>query len=481
MSTAIQVATSVKEGDHLIWVIDDANQLKKLPLSKNERTYANRLIGQQEKIVPINQYNRMIYIYCVPDGDKYEVLEESRKTGHLLLAGIKKNKIKSITIISDSAAPDIDLAVAEGLSLSNYQFLKYKQDQKKLKAPLSTIKIKAAAGRKAAVRELNEIHRATVKARDLVNEPLSYLTALQFSAEIEKLGKESGFSTTVLTKKKIEALKMGGVLAVNAGSQHPPTFNILEWKPSKPVNNNPVILVGKGIVYDTGGLSLKATPNSMDKMKSDMAGAAAAIGAISCLAKNDIPLHVIGLIPATDNRPGENAYTPGDVINMHNGYTVEVLNTDAEGRMILADALSYAQKYRPELVLDIATLTGAASRAIGPLGMVMMGTAGEAVKAKLMEYGELVHERLVEFPLWDEYKSQLNSDIADLKNIGGTEAGAITAGKFLEHFTDYPWLHLDIAGVAFLDNLDSYRGKNATGTGVRLLYHFLKSMSETHE
>ncbi|MCL4165812.1 UNVERIFIED_CONTAM: hypothetical protein GTU68_033770 [Idotea baltica] len=213
----------------------------------------------------------------------------------------------------------------------------------------------------------------------------------------------------------------------------------------------------------------------MDFMKCDMAGAAAVIGAICGVASLKLDKHVIGLVPATDNRPGGNAFVPGDIINMYDGTTVEVLNTDAEGRMILADALAYAKKYKPGIVIDLATLTGSAVAAIGSGGIVMMGTAAESSKNQLKKSGENVYERLVEFPLWDEFGDMLKSDIADLKNLGPREAGAITAGKFLEHFTDYPWIHLDIAGPAWLHGASSYRGKNGTGTGVRLLIDFIST------
>jgi leucyl aminopeptidase len=184
----------------------------------------------------------------------------------------------------------------------------------------------------------------------------------------------------VFNKAKITSLKMGGLLSVNLGSMEPPTFSIMEYKPRNAKNKQPVILVGKGVVYDTGGLSLKPTPNSMDMMKCDMAGSAAVAGTMYAIAKAKLPVHVIGLVPATDNRPGENAYVPGDVITMYNGLTVEMLNADAEGRMILADALAYAQKYNPKLVIDLATLTGAAVAAIGTSGIVAMGTADESTK-----------------------------------------------------------------------------------------------------
>jgi leucyl aminopeptidase len=328
------------------------------------------------------------------------------------------------------------------------------------------------------VSKLENLVKAVYLTRDLVNEPLSFLTAEQLSVEIEKMGSEAGFSVEVFNKKKIEVLKMGGLLAVNRGSVDPPTFSILTWKPEQAVNQHPIVLVGKGVVYDTGGLSLKPTQDSMDYMKCDMGGAAAVAGALYAVAKNGLPVWVIGLVPATDNRPDGNAYVPGDVVTMYDGTTVEVLNTDAEGRMLLADALSYAKQYGPELVVELSTLTGSAHAAIDKYGMVGMGNAGREVMENLKASGELTAERVAEFPFWDEYKEQLKSDVADLKNIGGKYGGAITAGKFLEHFTDYPFIHLDIAGPSFNKASFKYCGKGASGVGVRILYNFLLDRSK---
>lgn len=326
------------------------------------------------------------------------------------------------------------------------------------------------------VNALNILCEATNRCRTLVNEPVIQLNAARLAVEIEKMGKEVGAEVEILNRKKIEALKMGGLLAVNKGSQDPPTFTILRWKPREPVNQRPYVLVGKGIVFDTGGLNIKSG-NYMDNMKYDMAGAAAVASVVFAVAKADLPVDVIALIPATDNRPGGNAYAPGDVIYMHNGTTVEVLNTDAEGRLILADALSYARNYDPELVIDMATLTGAAAMAIGKYGIVAMKSKSDEEFGKLKTAGDKVYERIVEFPFWDEYGELIKSDVAELKNTGSREAGAITAGKFLEHFTDYPYIHLDIAGPVWSDKKDSYRSTGATGVGVRLLFEFLREKS----
>ena len=266
---------------------------------------------------------------------------------------------------------------------------------------------------------------------------------------------------------------MGGLLAVNRGSIDPPTFNILEWKPENAKNKKPVVFVGKGVVFDTGGLSLKPTPKSMDYMKCDMAGAAIVATAIFAAAKSKLPVHLIGLIPATDNRPDGNAYAPGDIITMFDGTTVEIKNTDAEGRLILADALSYAKKYAPELVIDLATLTGSAEMITGQHAMVGMGNTPENIQ-KLKNFGNDVFERIVEVPLWEEFAEPLKSAVADLNNLGSREGQASVAGKFLEHFTDYNWIHLDIAGVSFFHKKNSYLPEGGTGIGTRLLFNFLK-------
>ena len=320
--------------------------------------------------------------------------------------------------------------------------------------------------------ELETIIDAVSVARDLVNEPLSTLSAVKLSEEISRLGENAGFKVEVFHHQKIKSLKMGGLLAVNKGSIDPPTFSILEWKPENSKNEKPVVLVGKGIVYDTGGLSLKPTPNSMDYMKSDMGGAAAIVSIIYALAKVKASVHVIGLVPATDNRPDGNAYVPGDVITIFDGTTVEIKNTDAEGRLILADALSYAKKFDPALVIDVATLTGSAVMITGKNGMVAMGNDPEKIK-QLKTVGEEVYERIIELPLWDEFGEVLKSPIADLNNLGAREGQASIAGKFLEHFTDYSWIHLDIAGPAFIFENDSYKPKGGTGYATRLLFRFL--------
>lgn len=459
----------------VIYLVKKETPLTTLPFTGAELKYIEEKIKQDVPVISVNSYSRWSFIQLIEEGKaQYAINEELRKAAAKIYAVIKENKIETIVLAEDENQPDAILSFAEGLALSHYQFLKYLKERDEKRSSLRHLMICSKSIREKQVAQLTYLLEAVYRCRDLVNEPLSYLTAPQLAREIQKLGKEAGFMVEVFNKKKIEALKMGGLLAVNKGSVDPPTFSILEWKPDRPKNRKPLILVGKGVVYDTGGLSLKPTKNSMDYMKSDMSGAAAVAGAIYAVSKAKLPVHVIGLIPATDNRPDGNAYVPGDVVKMYNGTTVEVLNTDAEGRMILADALSYAGRYDPELIIDLATLTGAAAVSIGKYGIVGMGNADRKYFDRLEESGNAVFERIVEFPFWDEYNELLKSDIADVKNIGGRDGGAITAGKFLERFTECPYLHLDIAGPAFLNREDSYRGKGGTGVGVRLLFDFLK-------
>ncbi len=407
--------------------------------------------------------------------DKFIFLvKEDQSAEELRVAGAKiqgmiAEAVESIAVLGKEKSL---LNVAEGIALSNYQFNKFFTKPKS--NSLHTIFVNdEISGDK--VEELNNTIKSVFWARTVVNTPVSHLNAVQLSDEVVSLGKEAGFSVQVLEKTQIESLKMGGLLAVNKGSIDPPTFTIAEYKPKKAINKQPIVLVGKGVVYDTGGLSLKPTPGSMDTMKSDMAGAAAVAGAIYLAALQKLKLHIIVLIPATDNRPGENAYTPGDVITMFDGTTVEVLNTDAEGRMILADALAYAGKFNPEVVIDAATLTGAAVRAIGTEASIIMGNAKDSYFESLEKAGNETHERVVRFPFWDDYKEHMKSKIADLKNIGTANAGMISAGKFLEHFCKAPYIHMDVAGPTWLDSKESYRGVGGTGAGVRLLYQFFKS------
>jgi len=475
MNVIIQKVQRKYTAANTISLVKTNTDLVGLELNSLELEYVKKEHRAKNSVIEINKFKNYCYIvYGDTKGTKCKKLESYRKAGNSTLALINKAKISKVIVNAVNSTKEEIFAFVEGMVLGNYQFLKYKTGDNIKPNSLNKIEIYSAGVTDADINEFQTVAEGVYYARDYVNEPDSFMTAVQLSEEAKSLAKLSGANVEVFNKKKIESLKMGGLLAVNRGSIDPPTFSIITWKPDNCINKKPYVLVGKGVVYDTGGLSLKPS-ESMDTMKSDMAGAAAVIGAMYAIAKSNLPVYVIALIPATDNRPDGNAYTPGDVVTMHDGSTVEVLNTDAEGRMILADALSYAKKYNPELVIDIATLTGAAARAIGPQAMVGMKVDSELEFDQLSQSGNFVHERIVEFPMWDEYAEQIKSEIADMKNIGGAEAGAITAAKFLEHFTDYPYIHLDIAAPSFLSKASSYRPVGGTGVGVRLFFDFIKS------
>jgi len=463
-----------------LYIIDDIKKLKELnALNKEEISYCEDLIKNEKNIITLNQYTHVVFVFYIKKADTDSQTHEGiRKAGALFQTSIQQNGLKEITIYNLSKTSEAAYLLAEGIALSNYQFLKYKKDAAQKAYSLKTISFDKNTLDKKQLLQLSATIEAVYHARDLVNEPLNFLTATQLAKEISKKGKEAGYTTKTLNKAQIIKEKMGGLLAVNLGSPEPPTFSILEYKPAKPFNKKPIVLVGKGVVYDTGGLSLKPTAASMDRMKSDMSGAAVVIATMYAVSKMQLPLHVIALVPATDNRPGQNAYVPGDIITMYSGTTVEVLNTDAEGRMILADALHWAKRYNPEMVMDFATLTGAAAVAVGNVGIVCMGNLDEKQKNNFKESGFRQYERLVEYPLWEEYGDMIKTDVADLKNIGGREGGAITAGKFLEHFTDYPWMHFDIAGVSFNTAKKHYTPVGGTGYGIRLLVDFLTHYSQ---
>jgi leucyl aminopeptidase len=288
-------------------------------------------------------------------------------------------------------------------------------------------------------------------------------------------GKRKTVKVTVLDEKKMKTLKMNGILGVARGSREAAQFIIMEYKGAgTKKGEKPIVLVGKGLTFDTGGISLKPAEN-MEEMKTDMAGGAAVMGAVMAAADLRLPLSVVGLIPVTENMPGGQAYKPGDVLHTMSGQTVEVISTDAEGRLILADALWYARRYEPAAIIDVATLTGACIIALGDLVMGMMGT-DERLKKALKAAAERSGEKLWELPLWREYEESLKSDVADMKNVGGRPGGAITAGSFLSRFVaaDCPWVHLDIAGPSWLKKDRPYIPKGASGAGVRLLVDALK-------
>jgi leucyl aminopeptidase len=334
--------------------------------------------------------------------------------------------------------------------------------------------LKKTAVIEKAIDRAQAITSGVFLARDLVNEPPSVATASFLGERALRYCRGRGLSVEVWNKKKIESMKLAGLLAVNRGSLEEPRFIRIRYKPAgKPKKR--VALIGKGITFDSGGLSLKPS-KSMETMKLDMAGGAAVIAAMSCLPKLDLNIEVTGYVPTTDNLPGHNAQKPGDIICYSNGKTIEVLNTDAEGRLILADALALAAQQKPDYMINLATLTGACMTALGTqVGGLFSNN--QPLADQLLRCSQDAGEKLWQLPLVKEYKELIRSSVADMKNIGGAHGGAITAALILQEFVgNTPWAHLDIAGPAFAESDNALCPKGGTGFGVRTLVKFLSSL-----
>ncbi|MFV0506094.1 MAG: leucyl aminopeptidase family protein [Bacteroidales bacterium] len=397
--------------------------------------------------------------------------EAKRNLGAQLVSYIKDHAISSCNVYTDSPVGELEDFLF-GMYSSAYTFGKYKTD--KTKAPFECDVYFSNVDIESILLHLRPILEGLFLTRDLINEPYNKLDVAKFCSEVVRLGEDCGFSVEVFGKERIESLKMGGLLGVNKGSVNPPAFMILKIDGDIDRDKAPIVLVGKGVMFDTGGLNIKTPWKYMYDMKSDMGGAATVVGTFVSLSKLKVSKNVIGLLPLTDNRPGGEAMTPGDILTMHSGKTVEVLNTDAEGRLILADALSFAKSYEPNCVIDLATLTGSAVMTFGHFASAIM-SKNEVLIEEIKSASQRTGERVAELPLWDDYGDALNSEIADIKNLGEPEGGAISAGKFLEFFTDYPWMHIDIAGTAYLPKARGYRPEGGTGEMLRTLVEFIVS------
>jgi leucyl aminopeptidase len=411
----------------------------------------------------------------VGDLDKL-TLDGLRRAGAALARRARKAASVATTLASvapDLPAADAAQAVAEGMALGAYQFLEYKADGKPTKlAKVSIISDGGAAVRDALARG-SAIADAVAWARDLINTPAQNKPPAEVASEAKSLLRGRGVTVQVLDVAQLRQQKLGGVLGVGQGSTQTPRFLKLSYTPSG-ARGKTLALVGKGVVFDSGGLSLK-TGAGMETMKSDMSGAAAVIGAMSALKGLDVKTPVTGYIPLVENMPSGTAIRPGDVLRIRNGKTVEVLNTDAEGRLILADALSLASEDKPAAVIDLATLTGACVVALGEKIAGLMGNDDDW-SAQVQAAADRVGERVWPLPLPTDYRRGIDSSVADIKNVGPREGGALTAGLFLQEFVDgVPWVHLDIAGPAFLGSEDGYQPKGGTGFGVRTLIELART------
>ncbi len=415
--------------------------------------------------------------------DQNGALERYRRGAALAAKQARASKAKRLAFAfpsdsTDGALRETSQALLEGAALALYSFNKYFTEKEKHERTVQEVTLfsEAEARAKEIKKSLHEtriVCEAVSFARDLENAPGNEVFPETLADAARKSALAHGYRAEVWDKKRVERIGFGGLLAVNSGSDKPPRFIILEHNSGRK-DLDTIVLVGKGITFDSGGISIKPAA-AMAEMKMDMSGAAAVIGTLEAASRLDLPVHLVGLIPATENLLGGSALKPGDIIRHYGGKTSEVDNTDAEGRLVLADALVYASTYKPKAVIDLATLTGACVVALGHHATGMMGN-DESLMAALKTAGEATYERVWELPMFDEYNEQIKSDVADVKNVGGRWAGAITAALFLKKFVgEYKWVHLDIAGTAILEESLPYAPRGGSGVGVRLLVQFLKN------
>ena len=441
---------------------------------------------ESDKILSIRgqKNSRVRTILLIGLGEKSEWNEEKARRA----AGISRTSLSSsrhqkasMLIFGSEADPAIAKAQTEGFILSGYKFDKYKTKDNRDDGAgeFGSLELIAPWGKvnsdlKKAVKNGAIISESVMFTRDLQAEPANTATPSFLAAKARKIASSSPkIRVKVFDRAKIKKLKMGALIGVSKGSIEPPKFIILEYRGAS-AGRKPIALVGKGITFDSGGISIKPSAG-MEEMKYDMSGAAAVLGVFKALVQINVKGNVVGIIPATENLLGGSAQKPGDIVKTYSGKTIEVINTDAEGRLVLADALAYVvRNYNPSAIVDLATLTGAVVVALGTHATGLVSNNSELTK-KLIDAGESTGERVWELPLWDEFRDQIKSDIADMKNIGGREGGTITAAALLEKFVgETPWVHLDIAGTAYISKPLPYSPKGPTGVGVRLLMEFLK-------
>lgn len=441
-----------------------------------KRVFSKEFHGKQNEVLltlaPENIKPERIFFIGL--GKKNEISREKvRQAGgksvvYLRDMGMKKIALSTIVLSSLKMSP---ADFIEGSLLGLYTFKKYLKEKENKTIDSISILSEDFKGLRTDLQWVKTTASSVNFARDLVNTPANDMTPSHL-ANVALSLKRKNLSVKVLGKRDAQRLCMGSYLSVAHGSHQPPKFIILEYKGAE---SSPVVLIGKSITFDSGGISLKPA-DGMEKMKYDMAGGAAVLGIFKAVSELKLPVHVIGILPATENLIGGSATKPGDVVRAINGKTIEIISTDAEGRMTLADAIGYAKRFKPKAIIDIATLTGACSIAFGNGAIAMMGNNRNLID-KFEKSGNNTYERVWEMPLFDEYKEIIKSDIADLKNTGGKNGSLVSSAYFLFEFVgDIPWVHLDIAGTAWVEKEKPYMPKGASGIGVRLILNLIKEL-----
>jgi leucyl aminopeptidase len=397
------------------------------------------------------------------------------------VVGAGKLSLMVATEASNGLVPrHLARCMIEGVAQGAWSFTEFKRPAEDHKGELRELELVVSPAdtrdAEGGVRVGEAVAAGHRLARNLQMQPGNICTPCYLADESQRIAKQYGFDVTVFDRAGLEKEGMGALLAVAQGSFQEPRFIVLEYRGAG--NAAPIALVGKGVTFDSGGISIKPA-QSMEDMKYDMSGAAAVIGTFEVLGRLKPPINVVGLVPSTENLPSGTALKPGDIVKSHFGKSIEIVNTDAEGRLILCDALSYVRRFKPAAVIDAATLTGAVVVALGSQAIGLMGN-DESLIAEVRDAGERAGERCWPLPLWDEYKDLVKSEIADVKNSGGRGAGTIAGGWFLREFVDgYPWVHLDIAGTAYTDGDGPVQAKGPTAVGVRLFTEFLLKRAGT--
>jgi len=441
-------------------------------------------LNEKTNSITINNQQRepsIIYLYKVNMKKDFTV-DYFRNTLAGLIQSMKDSELESLSILLPDFVPYKKYfsneyyyqTFLEGIWLGNYSFDKYLSKKEKPKKLTINFYSHESVKVRQLIKTTELLMQSVYFARDLVNEPALILTPMELAKQAKYELSGAGVSVKIFDKKELQKRKMNAILSVGSSSANDPCMIIMHYKPkTKPKGK--IALVGKGVTYDSGGLSIKPT-SGMVEMKADMAGGALVIGTIRAAALTKLPVELIGVVPAVENMVAGSSYKPGDIIKTSSGKSIEVKDTDAEGRIILADALEYASKQKPDEIIDFATLTGACVVALGEIAAGIM-TQNDNLANKLINSGEQTFERLWRLPFWKDYNEMIKSDIADVSNLGPRWGGAITAGKFLEHFIDekIPWAHLDIAGPAIKHKSTNYTEKYDTGFGVRLMFNYLKN------
>jgi len=475
----------------VIFCFEGLNQLDSCVEDKQAKELINNIIkngdftGKDQQLSLIHTHNKIKPKKIILAGlglyEKFH-LNKIRTTVSQIINYVRQNSVKEISFpckkLKDIDEKYIVSAISESiiLTINKYDFHKTDRIVPKLES-VNLIVSKQSKELENALSSSLITADSVVKARNLINTSPSIATP-EFIANIaDNIAKENKLSIEIYNKQAIIKNKMNGILAVSSGSIHEPKVVVLKY--NKKQAKKTIVLVGKGITFDSGGLSLKNSVG-METMKTDMTGAAVVIYTINAIAKLNLDVNVIGIAMLTENMPGHNAYKPGDIISTMSGKTIEVLNTDAEGRIVLADGLHLAKRYSPDYVIDIATLTGAAMVALGSECAAILGNDQKLINS-LIESGKITYERLWQLPMFDEYADYIKSDFADMKNVVSNPSsfgGAITASKFLQNFIDdKKWAHLDIAPVDWNETDKDYRGRGGTAFGIRLLTHFLSNIS----